>query len=163
MIDLLRAPLVTDIDKQWALDQCPAFAYRSKNDVLDDGDGEIVDETPFERSLRLKAKPDLLDWDWYVEDQIARFQRFFCHERKTFGDWSRLWRRSWWPKADPAILSPRYGSKEPHPFVRRGDPGYAAALAVATPDERRVFERIGIVQFKPDDPRAKVLNHKESA
>ena len=161
----LRPPLVTDIDRKWALDQCPAWATLDVADRDDDEPTEIIDETDLERAERMKRKRDKsveFCWTWFVDDQIDSFERFFCDQRKTYGDWSRLWRLSWWPKADPMRRLPKTVRKlvpsTPHPFARRGEPGFDAGMRVATAQERRVFEKIGIVQFKPDDERAKVLN-----
>ena len=163
----LRPPLVTDIDRKWALDQCPGWATLEVSE--DDSEPtEIIDETDFERVERLKrqrTKRVEFSWTWFVDDQISNFERFFCDQRKTYGDWSRLWRNSWWPKADPHRRAPKIANKlmprDRHPFARRGEPGFEAGLRVATAQERRLFEKIGIVQFKPDDERAKVLDVPE--
>lgn len=164
MIDALRAPLVTETDRKWSLDQCPPWASRATPG--DDGpeiepEGESIDETDMERARRRTGGTDRFVWDWFVDDQIHNFERFFAHERKSFEDWSRLWRRSWWPKADPKVRVPRLVAKlnpgQPHPFARRGSPEFEEGLRLATPQERRLFERIGVVQFPPDDNRAKVL------
>ena len=166
MLDIKRAPVVTDIDRNWALAQCPAWAVRDLAGHPGDDAGEIVDETDHERaqrSRRERARKDTFVWDWFVDDQIANFERFFAHERKGTGDWSRLWRLSWWPKADPHKGLTRSARKSvpslPHPFARRGTAAFEAGIAAASPRERRLFETVGIVQFTPDDPRAKLLRN----
>lgn len=165
MISDLKAPLVTNDDRQWALDQCPPWATLNVAESdEDDAPTEIIDETDFERAERnrKRSKSVKFCWTWFVDDQIANFERFFCDQRKTFGDWSRLWRNSWWPKADPKRRLPGVVNKlvpqVVHPFARRGEPGFEAGLRVATAQERRLFEQIGVVQFKPEDERSKVLS-----
>lgn len=161
-----RPPVVTNIDRKWALDQCPKWAtLGGDDDAQDDGFGEIVDETDFERAQRLKSKREVTTvfrWDWFVDDQADSFERFFAGERKTSEEWSNLWRRSWWPQADPRKRMPKTMAKliphEPHPFARRGTPAFHVGLKLATADERRLFERVGVVQFKPDDARAAKLS-----
>ena len=88
MTPRLHAPVVTDIDREWALTQCPKWASRAS--MTD------PEEVPAADASGRKT----LNWDWFVAIQIERFEAFFAHERKTSGDWSRLWRRSWWPKAE---------------------------------------------------------------
>ena len=168
MFDERRAPVVINSDREWALAQCPPWAVRSASDYRGDV-GEIADETDDERMLRQRRERDrsvTFVWDWFVDDQISNFERFFAHERKTYADWSRLWRLSWWPKADPAKRLPKSVAKlipsVPHPFARRGTPEFDTGLKAATPAERRLFEKIGVVQFTPDDPRAKVLTREKA-
>lgn len=163
-MDDLRPPIVTDVDRKWALDQCPPWAVVGGDEADADEPGEIIDETEFERSARLKAKrerPKVFRWDWFVDDQADSFERFFKHERKSSADWSGLWRRSWWPKADPRKRLPRSMSKliptKPHPFARKGTPAFAVALKLANETERKLFVRVGVAQFAPDDPRAEKL------
>lgn len=142
----LRAPVVTDADREWSAAQCPAWAVRG----FPPDDGKPV---------------RVLFWDWFVSDQAERFERFFCHERKTPGDWCRLWRKSWWPKADPVKLFPKLvpkADRRPHPFFRSGTPEFARALEVATARERWLWRRIGVAQFVPDDPRVKCVQTSEA-
>ena len=158
----LRPPLVTDTDRQWSLDQCPAWASRETPQ-----DAEMAPEPsdaadPENPRQRPRAGPqDRFVWDWFVADQVYNFERFFAHERRTYAQWSGLWRRAWWPKADPKLWMPKLVAKlnpgKPHPFARRGTLEFEEGLRLATPQERRLFERIGVVQFPPDDKRAKVL------
>lgn len=161
---MTRPPIVTDIDRKWALDQCPTWATIGGGEAADEPAGEIVDETDFERATRLKAKreaPAVFRWDWFVDDQIASFERFFRAELKSPDEWSKLWRKGWWPKADPRKRLPKTMAKivpsEPHPFAKIGTSAFALGMRLATEGERRVFRRIGVVQFKPDDPRAAQL------
>ena len=92
------APLVTNIDREWALAQCPAWARRDK---IDDGQGEVVDDGGWLDAEPTSSDRDAPNWDLFVIEQIERFEKFFAHERKTYADWSTLWRKSWWPQANP--------------------------------------------------------------
>lgn len=47
--------------------------------------------------------------------------------------------------------------RKKHPFFRKGTQEFAIALRLATEDERRMWTRFGIAQFKPDDPRVKTI------
>jgi hypothetical protein len=123
-----RAPIVTDIERQWAADQRPA-----------DWDDEV------------------LPWAQHVAEQAERFENYYGHDRKTGAEWGGLWRRVWWPKADPAILHPQVAAHVRHPFVKPGHPRWDAALAAMTDRERAIARRFGVAQFHRDDPRARVL------
>lgn len=154
------APLVTDIDRQWALNQCPDWAQRTK---IEQPSGEIVDDGEWPENAAQegkRAESDKPNWDLFVIEQIERFEKFFAHERKSYSDWSNLWRKSWWPKANPERRFPKMAPKIFHPFFRRGSPEFIRALSVATPGERNIWKRIGVAQFKPDDPR---LEHVQSS
>lgn len=167
---MTRPPIVTNIDRKWALDQCPDWADLggAEMDAADAGGeaAEVIHETATERRQRLAAKrqnPKRFRWDWFVDDQVASFERFFAAERRSLEEWSRLWRRGWWPQADPRKgRLPKSVAKiipsEPHPFFKRGDARFSAALGVATPAERRVWLRYGVAQFRPSDPRLKTIS-----
>lgn len=145
----LRPPIVRNTDRDWSLAQCPVWAVRTGSLTDAAGPGKV------------------LNWDFFVADQVERFEAFFAHERKAAGDWSRLWRKSWWPKADPAKLFPRLMPKAAHvahPFFRAGTDEFKRALAVATVRERWLWQRIGVAQFTPSDTRvARVINTKSPA
>lgn len=137
MIDLKsRPPVVTDADRQWALEQEPAdWATRSNG----------------------------LEWATHVAEQAERFEIHYGSERKPMAEWSGLWRRAWWPKADPSILHPHVAPASPHPFVRRADPAWPKVVKVLNPAERQFAERFGVMQFKPDDPRAGLISNSSDA
>ena len=143
-----RPPIVTDIDRQWAIEQQPpgwdaAVAARWE-------------------ALPARQRPDApLTWATHVAEQIERFEGYFGHDRKPPAEWSGLWRRSWWPKSDPSVLHPREVPGNPHPFLKRGHPQWLEALAVATEKEREVAMRFGVIVFRRDDPRAKVMEPAE--
>ena len=144
----LIAPIVTDADRQWAIDQKPAW----------------WDRQAMARAKRLSPKrPRPLAWETHVSDQADRFERHpaYVVDRKTPAEWSGIWRRVWWPAADPHVrfpeTAPHEHDGEPHPFVRRGEAGWSEALALATDRERWLWERVGVAQFKPGDPRLRKL------
>ena len=95
-----RPPVVTDEDRQWALAHEPA---------------DWAERAP------------LLEWSQHVAEQVERFEEHFGVDRKPAAEWSGLWRRAWWPKADPSIIHPKLVASDPHPFVRRGDDGFERA------------------------------------
>jgi hypothetical protein len=141
-------PIVSDLDRQWAIDRKPAW----------------WDAKALDRAKRNDpSNPHPLDWAEHVTDQAERFERHWEHQtdRKTPAEWSGLWRRVWWPKADPHVRYPDSAPFEhdgiPHPVFRRGDPRFDEALRLALPAERELWQRLGIAQFKPDDPRLKHL------
>jgi hypothetical protein len=150
-----RPPIVMDVDRKWALEQCPPWAVRATpadHDWLDDGNPD--DAPPVTR------KSGVLIWDFFVTSEVERFERFFADQRKTPADWSTLWRKSWWPKADPRkryrSLVPASAGK-PHPFFRAGTREFEEALKLGTPIERKVWAQVGVAQFTPDDKRVKRL------
>jgi hypothetical protein len=145
----LRPPIVTDVDRQWALDQCPTWAVRATAapDWLDNN----RDATPV--------------WDEFVSGEIERFEKFFLAERKTYGEWSRLWRQSWWPKSEPhrRIKSAPPPQPGAYPVYRRGSAEFAMARQLATPAARAVMDKIGLVMFRPDDPMVAAIQEKLTA
>jgi hypothetical protein len=151
MTDSLRPPVVLDVDRQWALEQCPSWAVRDAQDSAECFD-EIVDEADEPKRRDTKR----LNWDWFVNDQIERFERYFFDQRKTAGDWSRLWRKSWWPKAQPSLVAPGLVPKSAtptHPVFRKGSDEFDRAMKAGSASERVLWAKLGLAQFKPDDPR----------
>lgn len=121
-----RPPIVLDIDRAWALAQKPV-------------DWE-------------QKAPDL-DFELHVAEQIERFEVHFADDRKPHAEWSGLWRRVWWPKADPSILHPDKVDGPAPVMVRRGDAHWSAAMTVLSRSEKALAEQLGVVPFKPNDPR----------
>lgn len=147
-------PIVTNADRQWALDQKPEWA-RMHNDESEDV-GEIVDDGGWLEAEK-KDRQRGPSWFDFVVGEIERFEQYFSGVRKSYTEWSELWRRSWWPKRreDWAYkMAPR--KKEP--FFRKGTQQFAIALRLATEDERRMWVRFGVAQFKPDDPRVRKIH-----
>lgn len=145
------SPVVTDRDRKWALDKCPDWA---RVDSIDEVFGEIVDDGGWlDSDEREERKPDIPNWSKFVAYQIERFEEFFALQKNDRDEWSRLWRFGWWPKANPELFFPTMAKKQTQPFYRKGTQGFAIALRLATDDERRMWMRFGIAQFKPDDPR----------
>lgn len=142
-------PLVTDADRKWALAQCPPWA---RVGYTDEDFPEIVDDGGWLERKRAEKLPTP-NWADFVSEQVERFEKFFEGQNKYYDDWSRLWRKSWWPKADPARRWPSMAKKHTEPFFRRGTPEFNRALGVATKEEKPMWLRFGIAQFKPDDPR----------
>ena len=146
-------PLVSDVDRNWAMAQCPSWARVHCDDedfpeIVDDGgwlDSKPVDKLPAP------------NWADFVHEQAERFEKYFQGQDKGYGDWSRLWRKSWWPKADPAKRWPSMAKKEFQPFFRRGTKEFSRAIEVATPQEKMMWQRFGVAQFKRDDPRLKLV------
>lgn len=149
------APVVTDADRQWALAQCPVWAVRAGQvnaDETDPDEGEIVDE-PYRRKAKAADRP--LVWDDFVSEQIENFERFFGDQRKSTREWSDLWRKGWWPKANPRVA---HASKVPpmpgvYPTYRKGSAEFDAACKIANPTERAVMLKVGLVMYRPDDAR----------
>ncbi len=121
-----RPPVVTDADRAWAMTQKP--------ETWDDD------------------APDL-DFAEVVEEQAAAFERNFAADRKPPAEWSGLFRRVWWPDADPAIRHPDTAPHVPHPFVRADHPAWPRVLATLSRDERQIAERFRVMTMRPDDPR----------
>jgi hypothetical protein len=150
----MMPPLVTNIDREWAMKQCPIWARRDKIREDDELGGEIVDDGGWLDDKRSSNDRDVPNWDLFVIEQIERFEKFFA-------DWSNLWRLSWWPKANPERRFPMSAPKKFYPFFRKGSPEFARALAVAKPMERHLWEQFGVAQFDPSDPRLpKVIGTK---
>jgi hypothetical protein len=146
-------PIVTNVDRQWALDQKPEWARMHNNES--DELGELVDDGGWldgEKQERQRGP----SWFDFVVGEIESFEQEFSGQRKAYAEWTALWRKGWWPKRreDWAYkMAPR--KKEP--FFRKGTQEFAIALRLATEDERRMWVRFGIAQFKPDDPRLKKI------
>jgi hypothetical protein len=151
-------PLVSDADRQWAMKQCPHWASVS----FEDEDGEIIDDGNWldgaSSTMSRLPKPN---WADFVHEQAERFEKYFGYEQKTYEDWSALWRKSWWPKADPYRRWPSMAKKEFQPFFRRGTKEFVRALEVATPEERKMWKQFGVAQFKPADPRLKLVEEQK--
>lgn len=169
----LRPPVVTDLDRQWALDLKPetwdrdvidrwarAYPHLAAKIVPSADFDEIVDHGEMLESgdWNLPNMPRPLSWAQHVEEQAEAFEAHFSMDRKTWSEWSSLWRRVWWPKADPAIRHPRSAPYVPPIMARSTDAVWPAVLAVLTPDERKLASRLGVMPFKRDDPRVSVLS-----
>jgi len=131
----LRAPVVTDADREWAFEQKP-----TNWDWLAD-----------ERVAGTGLEP--LAWEDWVASEAEAFEAYFAEDRKTYAEWSGLWRRKWLPEGNPVKRFPRTVPREPQPYVKAGDPRFDRALSLATPDELVLWRRFGVAQFKPTDPR----------
>ncbi len=142
-----RPPVVTDIDRQWALDQCPPWAARRAPDdpVHDDG----LDADGY-----TKPRPrGLAYWDDFVSEQIDRFENVNAFDRRSPEAWSRLWRVAWWPKADASRRFPKSAPAVAYPFFRQGSQEFEHAMRLGSTIERKVWKLVGVAQFEPTDPR----------
>lgn len=139
-----RPPVVTDIDRQWAIEQQPPG-------------WEAAVAARWEKLPEQHRPDEPLTWAAHVGEQVERFEAHFSGDRKPPAEWSGLWRRMWWPLADATVMHPREVPSDPHPFVKRGQPGWLEALSVATVKEREIAMRFGVIVYRRDDPRAKVM------
>jgi len=150
-----RPPVVTDADREWAMALMPPWCVRGGtcepvSEIADDGAWLEAGGAPRKAAA---SAADFPDWSRLVDEQIEAFERFFAGQTKTPGEWSALWRRGWWPKVDARKRFPRSAPKVVHPHFAAGTPEFARALAVANRREKAMWERFGVAQFTPDDPR----------
>jgi hypothetical protein len=135
-----RHPVVTDVDRQWAVGQEP------------DGWSAEVEARWLEIPEHQRSF-EPLTWAQHVAEQAERFEAHFADDRKPAAEWSGLWRRAWWPKADASVLHPREVPGVPPVLVRRGDDRWLVALTLLTDSERKLAIKLGVMPFKLSDPR----------
>lgn len=145
-------PIVSDIDRKWALEKCPPW-MRSESAAAQDCCGEIEDRGEWLDGDLRTSKSEVPSWDDFVAEQIERFEKFYAGEYKTRAEWSSLWRKGWWPKTNPERRYPKSAPKTKIPFFRAGTPEFARALKVATDNERSMWMRHKVAHFMPDDSR----------
>jgi hypothetical protein len=147
----LRQAIVTDRDREWAMGQMPPWCQRGD---ISDVYGEIVDDGGWlDVEPNADAELEKPSWAMFVAEEIEKFEDHYAGEFKTADEWSSIWRKGWWLRVSPRKRFPRSAPKEFHPFFRKGTQEFAIALRLATADEKRMWVRFGIAQFKPDDPR----------
>lgn len=129
-------PVITDADRRWAIEQCPTWA-----DIGDTSDRAVIGT----------GRDARLSWSSFVAEQAEAFERHFSTQRKPSGEWSDLWRRSWWPSADPAK---RHARLIPKLTYFRGTPEFARVLALAPPEHRASWERLPLLTLRVSDPIA---------
>lgn len=148
---MLVGPVVTNRDRDWALGKCPGWM---RLDAEPCGLPEIVDnDAPLDASVKpagLLAPPC---WSEFVAEQVERFERYFAGQRKSYAEWSLLWRKAWWPKSDAGRRFQKQAPKENHLFFRAGTKEFARAMQVATPAERKQWKRFGVAHFRTGDDR----------
>lgn len=142
-------PIVTDADRKWALEKCPPW-MRMESSA---GHDEIEDNGEWLDGDSRLSKPEAPSWSDFVAEQIERFEKFYSGEYKTRAEWSALWRKGWWPKANPERRYPKSAPKTKIPFFRAGTPEFSRALGVATDAERLMWLRHKVAHFMPDDIR----------
>lgn len=151
-------PIVTDRDRQWALARRPDWAraggtFDEPGEIVDDGGWLDAEKEPD------GSPDDRPDWFNFVIAQIENFERYFAGEMRPRDEWSKLWRYGWWPKIKPELYFPHMAKKKTEPFFRKGTQEFAIALRLGTEDEKRMWIRFGIAQFKPDDPRVQKIQN----
>lgn len=152
----MRPPIVTDADREWAMAQMPPWCRRGD---LSDVFGELVDDGGWlDIDANSRTEADKPNWSHFVAEEIEKFETNYAGEYRSPDEWSSMWRKGWWPKVSPRKRFPKSAPKTFEPFFRKGTPEFAIALRLATEDERRMWVRFGIAQFKPDDPRLKTIN-----
>lgn len=155
-----RPPIVINSDREWAMAQMPSWCQRG--DEFDDGPCEIIDDG---RWLELKSKQHDLEkpsWHQFVCEEIEKFEAHYSGEFRSLDDWSSIWRKGWWPKVSARKRFPKSAPKEFHPFFRKGSAEFARAIELANADERQLWLRFGVAQFKNDDPRLKKIQTETS-
>lgn len=151
----IRPPIITDADREWAMAQMPSWCQRGS---LEDLCGEIVDDGGWlDRTEPTKEEREKPNWASFVTEEIEKFEEHYAGEYRSASDWSSIWRKGWWPKVSPRKRFPKSAPKEFQPFYRKGTQEFAIAMRLATEDERRMWARFGVAQFKPDDPRVKKI------
>ena len=157
-MDHLRPAIVSDADRAWSMAQMPNWCQRGE---AADDDGELVDDGAWLDGLPVvRDDSEKPSWTVFVSDEIERFERHYAVELRPAAEWSSIWRLGWWPKVSPRKRFPKSAPKEFHPFFRKGTVEFVRALKVATAAEQAMWERFGIAQFKPDDPRLSKISKR---
>lgn len=150
----MTMPIVTNVDRDWALAQIPDWA-RLHNDESEEL-GEIVDDGAWLDADKIKRQQGP-SWFVFVVGEIERFEQFFSGQDKSYSEWTALWRNSWWPKRREEWAYKHMTKKKTEPFYRKGTHEFSLALHLATAQEKRMWLRFGIAQFNPEDPRVKKI------
>lgn len=147
--------IITDIDRQWALEQMPDW-FRLGS--VDDAFGEVVDDGGWLDDEPEKASDlEKPSWSMFVAEEIEKFESHYAGEFRSGREWSSIWRKGWWPKVSPRKRFPKSAPKETHPYFLKGTQEFAVALRLASEAESAMWVRFGVAQFKPDDPRVKTI------
>jgi hypothetical protein len=156
MSQTLTRPIVTNIDRDWALEQMPPWFQMG--DICTDEFPEIVDDGGWLEDQRGPAENfEKPSWSAFVAEEVEKFERHYNGERKTYANWTYLWRKEWWPKVSPRKRFPKSAPREWHPFFRAGTAEFDRAIELARPEEKVLWLRFGVAQFKPDDKRLKAI------
>lgn len=144
--------IVMNTDRDWALAQKPEWARMHDEET----DNEIVDDGGW---LDEERRHDLPGPSWFsfVIGEIESFESYFGDDRKTHAEWSAIWRKAWWPKRKEEWAWKHMAKKQTQPFFRKGTQEFAIALRLGSEDEKRMWIRFGVAQFKPDDPRVQKI------
>lgn len=128
-------PIITNVDRLWALMQTPDW---------------------------MPLPPTAAWWDLII-NEIERFERHYNGQLAPYAEWSTRWRTLWWPNVRPEKHFRDMVPREFQPFFRAGSDEFARAMDIGTIHERRVWQRFGVAQFKPDDQRLKNITSGTSA
>lgn len=146
-------PVITDKDRAWAVAQMPPWCQRG--DLCGD---EIVDDGAWLDDAEPKSGAfDKPNWSMFVAEEIEKFERHYAGQSRSSDEWSSMWRKGWWPKVTPRKRFPKSAPREPQPFFRKGTSEFNRAISLATTEEKRMWLRFGVAQFKPDDSRLKTI------
>ena len=158
----MRPPLVTNADRDWALEQCPEWCQLGN---VSECDGELVDEGGWLEDTRTKSDIETVkpNWSAFVAEEIEKFEQHYGGEYRPLDEWSSIWRKGWWPKVSARKRFPKSAPKDPQPFYRKGTHEFSLALRLATAQEKRMWIRFGVAQFKPDDPRVNKIEEGASS
>jgi len=148
-----RRAIVMNSDRDWALAQKPEWARMHDVDQVDN---EVVDDGGWMDAEQPKREQGP-SWFSFVVGEVEAFEAYFGDDRKTHAEWSTLWRNAWWPKRKEEWAWKNMAKKKTQPFFRKGTQEFAIALRLASAEERRMWVRFGVAQFKPDDPRVEKI------
>jgi hypothetical protein len=155
----MRPARVTNADRDWAIAQMPSWCQRGD---LIDGTSEVVNDGAWlDQEPQITVEFEKPNWSAFVAEEIENFERHYAGEYRSLDEWSSIWRKGWWPKVSARKRFPKSAPHEPQPFFRAGTPEFDLALKAATPEEKRMWTRFKIAQFKPDDPRLKHVQNGE--
>lgn len=149
-----RPPIVLDEERQWALLRRPSWLPpdQVKSDVNELADDDAQLDCPAVERERTWT------WEGVVAHTAEEFEAYYRGEVKTYDEWQGLWRKVWWPKVDPRKYFPKLAPVLPtQPFFKRGSRDFERALEIGAPDELAMWQRFGVAQFRPEDPRLAYL------
>jgi hypothetical protein len=147
----LRPPIVLDVERRWALARRPSW-LPPDDDLEAEAYGEVIDDdAPLDcpRSTPRPQRP----WRDLVHGEVECFEAHYNGQCDTYAGWAELW-RMWWARIDVRKIYPQLvPPPPPQPFFRALSSGFARALEIGEPDEVAMWQRFGIAQFTPEDPR----------
>lgn len=159
-----RPPIVLDGDRDWALSKRPTWFPQDLVNLADpanDDFPEIIDDGGQHDCPPIFSKPVLTLFD-VVLNEVTRFEQHYKGQLKTYAEWSALWRQDWWPKINLRKIFAEHAPRaQPHPFWRVGSDGFERALEISTTAEVAMWQRFGVAQFRPEDPRLAYIESRD--